>query len=104
MITPKSAANAMITTRGAGGSGADRGLLDRDAVRGHRLPEAEVAHHRHRDRIVRERTALFHPDREYGEDLVAVDDVAGRVDGKAAVRVAVVRDPGVGTGRGDRRL
>ena len=33
---------------------------------------------------------------QHGQDLVAVDDLAGGVDGQAAVGVAVVRDPGVG--------
>ena len=41
-------------------------------------------------------TGVTHRQREDGEDLVAVDDLAGRVDGQATVGVAVEGEPDVG--------
>ena len=63
----------------------------------HRLHEAEVAHHGGHDRVVLQLTGLPHRQREDGQDLVAVDDLAVRVDREAAVGVAVEGEADVGT-------
>ena len=83
---------------------ADGGGLHPDAMLGHRPAQAEVAHHRGHQHVVAEHAALPHRDGEDGEDAVAVDDPAVRVDREAAVRVAVVRDPEVGADLAHRRL
>ena len=44
------------------------------------------------------------PDRQQRQQLVAVDDRAGRVDGQAPVGVTVVRQPQVGAVLDDSRL
>ena len=56
----------------------------------------EVGHHGRDDGVVAQRARLPHGQREDGQDLVAVDDGAGGVDGEAAVGVAVVGDAEVG--------
>ena len=48
------------------------------------------------DGVVGQPAPLAQRDREQREDLVAVDDLAVRVDRQAAVRVTVVRDADVG--------
>ena len=49
-------------------------------------------------------TALPHGNRQYTEDLVAVDFGAGMIDGQAPVGVAIVRDAQVGAVLNDRAL
>ena len=80
---------------------ADGGLFDTDAVIGHRAMQAEVAHDGGDEGIVGELTAVFERDGEDRHDLIAVDDLAGSVHGKAPVGVAVVRDAEVGAVRDD---
>ena len=65
---------------------ADRRRDDSDSVLRHEPMEAEVRHHRHRDDVDAE------GEREDGEDLVAVDDLAALVDREHAVAVAVEGD------------
>ena len=57
-----------------------------------RQQQAEVAHHGGHEGVLGQHAALAHGQGEDGHDLVAVDDLAGRVDGQAAVGVAVVGD------------
>ena len=71
-------------------------VMHLDAGVAHRVVEAEVAHHGGHDGVVAQLAALVQRERADGQDLVAVDDLAGRVDGQAAVGVAVVRDAEVG--------
>ncbi len=77
---------------------ADRGLDHADPVLAHREFEAQVAHHRGDEGVLAELAALFHAEREDRHDLVAVDDIAVRVDGEAAVGVSVVGDTHIGAG------
>ena len=65
---------------------ADVGRHDADPVLAHQPVEAEVRHHGDGDEVDAE------VEREDGEDLVAVDDVAFAVDGEHAVAVAVEGD------------
>ena len=55
----------------------------------HQAMEAEVRHRRHRDLVDTE------VQRKDGDDLIAVDGLTARVDGKHAVAVAVERNPDV---------
>ena len=80
---------------------ADGGLFDTDAVIGHRAMQAEVAHDRGDESVVGELPTVFERDGEDSHDLIAVDDLAGSVHGKAPVGVAVVRDAEVGAVRDD---
>ena len=74
----------------------DRGLLDPHARGGHRLVQAEVAHHRGDEGVLCQPPLLAQRDGQQAEDLVAVDDLAGVVDREAAVGVAVDGEAGVG--------
>ncbi len=58
--------------------------------------EAEVAHHGDDDGVVGQPTALVQVDGADGDDLVAVDEPAGVVDGEHPVGVTVEREPDVG--------
>ncbi len=75
---------------------ADRRLDQLDALALHRQLEAEVRHHRADDGLLAELAGVPHREGQDGEDLVAVDLLARRVHGEAAVGVAVVRDAQVG--------
>ena len=54
--------------------------------------ETRVGHHRGDDGVVAQRAATAHGEREHGQDLVAVDELAVGVDRQAPVGVAVVGD------------
>ncbi len=82
----------------------DRGLHQPDARPLHRQLEAEVGHHGGHHRVRPQRGPLPHGQREHGEDLVAVDLLAGVVHGQAAVGVTVVRDTEVRAVLDDRGL
>ena len=70
----------------------DRGLDQANAGRVHCLPEAEIGHHGRHDSIARQLPGIPQRQREHGQDLVAVDQLAVRVDRQAPVRVAVIGD------------
>ncbi len=74
---------------------ADRGLDQVDALALHRQLEAQVGHHGGDGGVAAQRAGLLHGDGQDRDDLVAVDLVAGRVGGQAAVGVAVQGDPEV---------
>ncbi len=67
----------------------------------HRRAEAEVRHHGADDGRTREPPLLLQRDRARGEHLVPVDDPTLRVGEERSIRVAVVRDAGVGARRSD---
>ncbi len=69
----------------------------------HRTMKTEVAHDGRDERVVLEVTAFLHRDGDDGHDLVAVDDVALRIDREAAVGVSVVGDADVGAFAHDMR-
>ncbi len=71
----------------------DRRLDDPDAPRREGLAKAEVAHDRHDDRPAGEQATVQQVEGEHGEQLVAVDELAGVVDGEHPVGVAVEGDP-----------
>ena len=83
---------------------ADLGLADADPGGLHRADEAEVAHHGRHDGVLDQHALVAQREREHGEDLVAVDDVALVVDGQAPVGVAVEAEAGVGAVLDDRLL
>src|SRR3954451_15075466 len=74
---------------------ADLRRRDLDAGLLHRRVEAVVRHHRHGDPIARETAGAAQVQRGEGDELVAVDDGAGAVDGEDAVAVAVEGEPDV---------
>ena len=79
---------------------ADRRGRDLDPLRLHRLVEAIVAHHGHRDAAV-EHAATPQVCGDERDQLVAVANRAGRVDREHAVAVAVEREPEPGAGGHD---
>ena len=76
---------------------ADGSRHDVDAVVLHRDAEAEVGHHCRDHGVARERASVAHAQGEDGQDLVAVDDIAFRVDREATIRVTIMRDADVGS-------
>ena len=70
----------------------------------HRQVQSEVAHHRGHQGVGRELAGVAHGQREHHHDRVAVDRPAARVDGQAAVGVAVVGQAEVGAVREHRLL
>ena len=74
---------------------ADSGRYHVDAVLLHGDPEAKVGHHGGDHRVACECAAITHPQRKDRQDLVAIDDVAVGIDGKAPVSIAVVGDADV---------
>ena len=86
---------------------AHRGLDDADTCGRQRAAQAEVRHHRDRDRVVAQHPALVPVERGHHHDLVAVDQVAVLVDREDAVGVAVEREAELRaslTNRGLQRL
>ena len=88
---------------------ADGGLDDLDAGRLHAEPEAEVRHHGHHHGAVAQQPGGVAVDGEDADDVVAVDEPAGVVDGEQPVGVAVEGQPEVGAvlddgGRQRRRV
>ncbi len=75
---------------------ADGRLDEVDALALHGDLEAQVRHHGADDGVLAQLPGLAHGEGQHREDLVAVDLLAGRVHGQAAVGVAVVRDAEVG--------
>ena len=74
---------------------ADRGRRDVDAGVAHRGVEAVVGHHRDGDAAARQPALAAQVQRGERDQLVAVDDGAGAVDGEHAVAVAVEGEAGV---------
>ena len=81
---------------------ADGHLEHLDAVLGHPEPEPEVGHHGDDDGVLGQATVGVAVDGADPDDLVAVDEPAGRVDGQHPVGVAVEGEPDVGAARHDR--
>jgi hypothetical protein len=81
-----------------------RRLHDADALSLHGLDQAQVAHHGGDERVVGQSALLAQRQREDRHDLVAVDLLALRVHGQAAVGVAVEGDPHVGAPQADGLL
>ena len=71
------------------------GLDHGDPGAAHRQLEAQVAHHRGHDSVLRELALVAHGQREDRHDLVTVDDVALGIHRQAAVGVSVMGDPHV---------
>ena len=68
------------------------GLNHLDAGLLHCNFQTEVAHDGGNQSVASEVTALFQTERHDGHDLVPVDDFASVVNGKAPIRVAIVRN------------
>ena len=62
----------------------------------HGQMKSEVAHHRGDDRVLSQLPGRLQRQRADREDLVTVDDLAVRIDGKAAVGIAVVGNAQIG--------
>ena len=75
---------------------ADRGLDHLDPGRLHRQPEPEVGHHGDDDGVVAQGAAAVQVEGADGDDVIAVDDRAGVVDGHQPVGVTVEGEPEVG--------
>ena len=78
---------------------ADRRLDHVDAGGLHRQAEPEVGHHGDDDRVVAQRAPVAQVAGADGDDVVAVDDGPGVVDGHRAVGVTVEGQPEIGAVR-----